>query len=80
MKRDNVELNEAVLREPYYSLKPYSKVEQQRDAALRSEMVFPDETGPQQESSRVPEVLYGVRMRYPESWGTVPPHQPSKHK
>ncbi|CUG48861.1 Hypothetical protein, putative [Bodo saltans] len=80
LKRDNVELNEAVLREPYYVLKPYSKAEQQRDAALRSEMVIPGVAGPQVESSKVPETLYGVRMRHPESWGTVPPHQPSKHK
>lgn len=79
MKRDTIELNEAVLREPYYVLKPYSKAEQQQDVLLRSEMVFPDVVGPQDESSKVPAKLYGLRMRHPESWQTVVPHQPSKH-
>lgn len=79
LKRDTIEINEAILREPYYLLKPYSKEEQQRDAALRSEMVFPGETGPMLESSNVPEKLYGLGMRHPETWGTVPPHQASRH-
>jgi hypothetical protein len=80
LKRDTVEINEAVLREPYYVLKPYSKVEQERDQSLRSEMVFPNETGPQLDSSTVPERLYGLGVRHPETWGTVPPQQPSKHQ
>lgn len=78
--RDQVELNEAVLREPYYHIKPYAKEIMQRDLKLRAEMVVPGAIGPQEASSRIPEQRFGLQPRYPSSWKTVAPHQTSKHR
>lgn len=122
LKRDTVEMNEAVLREPYYRIKSYAQpaaytspslhvdpavrepathqssnyaVEAQlrrprqvlspeRLQELREQLQFTGATGPSPVSGAAPTFAdeYGDRLRprYPESWDTVPPHQPSRSK
>lgn len=120
LKRDTVEMNEAVLREPYYRIKSfsqpaayaaphvsgsavkepateqsshYSVAEQlrrprqalspERVQELRSQLQFTGMAGPTLRSPADGPAFtdeYGDRLRprYPESWDTVPPHQPSR--
>lgn len=116
LKRDTVEVNEAVLREPYYRIKSYAQpaahpdegeasalTEQSSNYAvarqlraprqatsparlqeLREELAFSSTVGPQlaRAAGAGPtyEDEYGSRLRprYPQSWDTVPPHQPSR--
>lgn len=148
LKRDTVEMNEAILRRPYYTIKSYlqpafvdrealfssSSLEDNEDEgsssrrsstkedyrtphhpsytmveqlkhrhvtspemwnALRNTLTFPGQVGPplplpsqkgtlggrgsEERYSRSYEDEYGGRLRprYPQSWDTVPPHQPS---
>jgi hypothetical protein len=74
LKRDATEANEAVLREPYYKLKQVVA----GDVAARDGLVFPVAVGPMPEDSTVPAPVHGLRALYPETWETVPTHQPSK--
>jgi len=131
LKRDTVELNEAVLRQPYCTLKnhaqptlvireedglgmqgssssssravnhtiarsqahpQYTAQQQQRHryvpsqqarAALRDQLVFPSVIGPPSPAdvnrgAYTEEYGHRLRPRYPQSWDTVPPHQPSR--
>lgn len=121
LKRDTVEINEAILRQPYFTIKGYAQpafvdkaaafsdasvgvetmespqnanytVQQQLRAPrhassparlreLREQLQFPSATGPMPATDTVQyEEEYGARLRprYPESWDTVPPHQPSR--
>ncbi|CCW61313.1 unnamed protein product [Phytomonas sp. EM1] len=127
LKRDTVEMNEALLRLPYYTLKTYDRPsyvdrrnlfgsnvygtvdddrrspqgsnyvmnEQlraprhansyERIQELRNELQFPSAVGPLpvsegQRRAVSYEEEYGSRLRprYPQSWDTVPPHQPSR--
>lgn len=131
LKRDTVEINEAILRQPYYTIKGYDTpshvdrgtlfccpaiageevnrtgkenstqsssyaVKAQLQAArhatsperlqeLRDQLQFSGSVGP------MPAMMSGItqktfqedfgerlRPRYPNSWDTVPPHQPSR--
>ncbi|KAK7198389.1 hypothetical protein NESM_000798300 [Novymonas esmeraldas] len=118
LKRDTVEMNEAVLREPYYRIKTYAQpaaFTSQRDHAsavqepdspqssrygverqlrssrravsperlqeLREELRFSGAIGPSVAAAgQSYQEEYGTRLRprYPQSWDTVPPHQPSR--
>ncbi|KPA73349.1 putative mitochondrial hypothetical protein [Leptomonas pyrrhocoris] len=121
LKRDTVEMNEAVLREPYYRIKGYSQpaaytaprvsdsavqepstrqssafgVQEQlhrprqalspaRLQELRSQLQFTAAAGPMLRNSAAPGPAFSdeygnrLRPRYPESWDSVPPHQPSR--
>lgn len=141
LKRDTVEINEGILRRPYYTIKSYAQpsfmdrdrlfssssdeeydgnssssrhipgchdystphhpsytmVEQlkrrhatslEKYRALRDELQFPGRTGPpslppprsthgREGKSYTEEYGGRLRPRYPQSWDTVPPHQPS---
>ncbi|KAG8348930.1 hypothetical protein ERJ75_000419300 [Trypanosoma vivax] len=48
--------------------------------ALREKLKFPGAAGPMVGGAMSFEDAYGTRLRprYPESWETVPPHQPSR--
>ncbi|ORC85074.1 uncharacterized protein TM35_000381490 [Trypanosoma theileri] len=120
LKRDMVEMNESLLRQPYYTIKSYALpaavghlknnnnnsnnnsgveaiLKRQRHVRsveelqkLRDQLQFPGAVGPsppQPLSTSTPMGIresyaetYGTRLRprYPESWDTVPPHQPSR--
>ncbi|CCW69093.1 unnamed protein product [Phytomonas sp. Hart1] len=128
LKRDVVEINEAILRLPYYTLKTYARpsyvnrrdllgsdvlgttddddggspqggnyvlqeqlrrprqaTSPERMQELRDELQFPSAVGPLPavdgpNNRATYEEEYGSRLRprYPESWDTVPPHQPSR--
>ncbi|KAG5487091.1 hypothetical protein LSCM1_07763 [Leishmania martiniquensis] len=121
LKRDTVEMNEAILREPYYRIKNYAQpaafvppyvsqsatrepdtpqssrygvdrqlrgprrvVSPERLQELREQLQFVGRVGPHLPPAagrgRTYEDEYGARLRprYPESWDTVPPHQPSR--
>ena len=76
LKRDQVELNEAALRRPYYTIKQHATKE--RDEALReSSLALPNMAGP-----HLPGLGFStdsrLKPRYPESWDTVVPHQVSR--
>ena len=77
--RDQVEANEASLRKPYYVLCSHTVEQQKAQQELRdSSLVFAGQVGPQL-ADRFPVPDPGrVRPRYPESWVTVPPQQPSR--
>lgn len=122
LKRDTVEMNEAVLREPYYRIKSFAQpaayaaphadaaaaaavrepnteqsstygvdaqlrrprhaLSPERLQELRDELQFTSAVGPTLRSpaagpSYADEYGDRLRPRYPESWDTVPPHQPS---
>lgn len=129
LKRDTVEMNEALLRRPYYTIKSFHqsayvqreelfqegsagsssrtsaaatspqdpnytmaqalrhrrvRSEAQR-RALRDQLRFPGQVGPPTpteaatgQTSYVEEYGARLRPRYPQSWDTVPPHQPSR--
>ncbi|KAG5511450.1 hypothetical protein JKF63_07413 [Porcisia hertigi] len=122
LKRDTVEMNEAILREPYYHIKSYAQpaafasplanegatrepdtpqssryavdrqlraprraVSPERLQELREQLQFSSAIGPNVVPLRsgagpAYQDEYGTRLRprYPESWDTVPPHQPSR--
>eukprot|EP00796_Vickermania_ingenoplastis_P002084 gene2084-1265_t len=124
LKRDTVEMNEALLRRPYYTLKSYQQPAYVRREdlggvtasasctvqdpdhtmiqalrtrhvtspaqlqALRDQLRFPTGAGPPlpppqgaggSTATYVDEYGPRLRPRYPQSWETVPPHQPSRH-
>ena len=68
LKRDKVEMNEAVLRRPYYSLRPPSE-----GKGYRESLVSPGAIGPGLIAS-TPHSLGAPLPRYPDSWDTVAPH------
>ncbi|CAJ1016635.1 hypothetical protein, conserved [Leishmania lindenbergi] len=121
LKRDTVEMNEAILREPYYHIKTYAQpsafvsprvsecatrepdtqqssrygvdrqlrgprraVSPERLQELREQLQFGGAIGPHAPPTAgagpTYQDEYGTRLhpRYPESWDTVPPHQPSR--
>ncbi|KAG5487646.1 hypothetical protein GH5_08000 [Leishmania sp. Ghana 2012 LV757] len=121
LKRDTVEMNEAILREPYYHIKSYAQpaafipprvsqsatrepdtqqssrygvdrqlrgprhaVSPMRLQELREQLQFVGHIGPNLPPTAgagpTYQDEYGTRLRprYPESWDTVPPHQPSR--
>jgi hypothetical protein len=116
LKRDTVEMNEAILREPYYRIKTFAQpaayvaprvsnsavqepmnqqsstygvakqlrgerkaVSPERLQQLREQLQFTRAVGPTMVGPTYADE-YGDRLRprYPESWDTVPPHQPSR--
>lgn len=134
LKRDTVEINEAVLRQPYYVIKNYAQpsfvdrtamngyaedhrgdgasscsaasvhdqtmhatlraprqaTSPERLRELRDQLHIPPHAGPQpmnthDETNRCVNADYAseygsrLRPRYPQSWDTVPPHQPSRN-
>lgn len=72
MRRDTCEANEAILRRPYYTLKP----EIANLATLRENLVFPNVVGPQLSEVDVPEPTHAkLTPNYTESWVFTPPHR-----
>eukprot|EP00758_Cryptobia_borreli_P003272 Tbor_TRINITY_DN3649_c0_g1::TRINITY_DN3649_c0_g1_i2::g.243::m.243 len=80
LKRDRVELNEKVLRQPYYTLAPNPESRQKRITELRESLVFSGATGPQislpgrsSTTQPNPHSDDGVPPRYPSGWNLIPP-------
>ena len=67
LKRDKVEMNEAVLRRPYYTLKRVSDKTQ-----LRETLVTPGVIGPSGHTNS-PHTAGAPLPRYPSGWETVAP-------
>lgn len=73
MKRDRVEVNEAILRRPYYTLRSVSSADSTGDPH-RASLSFAEAIGP----SEFEQAISPLPPKSTESWEAFPPHQPSR--
>ena len=71
LKRDLIEVNEATLRRPYYTLRQSRPEEQRRRDALHD----PRAIGPQLPEYTLPRDVMSLRSLAAESWDTIPIQQ-----
>ena len=75
-KRDLTGRNEALLRRPYYTLRPQAA---ESSPAVRDATVSaPSVIGPQPPWQPEVRRTAGLRPNYPEAWDVIPPHDPAR--